>query len=178
MKVKWGKELYNDVDLNTDDEPVLFKAQLYALTGVQPHRQKIMIKGAVIKDESWENVSNKVKNGATLLLMGSKEEDIPKEITPAERTQFLEDMDESQLQSAMKLPAGLTNLGNTCYLNATVQCFKTVPELKQALLDFEGNECQRTMFSYKRWFQNIMKSKIKTALYLKYPIHWFHRSNV
>jgi len=38
----------------------------------------------------------------------------------------------------MKLPAGLTNLGNTCYLNATVQCFKTVPELKNALLDFEG----------------------------------------
>ena len=135
MKVKWGKELYNEVDLNTDDEPVLFKAQLYALTGVQPHRQKIMIKGAVIKDESWENVSNKVKNGATLLLMGSKEEDIPKEITPAERTQFLEDMDESQLQSAMKLPAGLTNLGNTCYLNATVQCFKTVPELGPFDLD-------------------------------------------
>ena len=49
MKVKWGKELYSDVDLNTDDEPVLFKAQLQSLTGVQPHRQKIMIKGAVIK---------------------------------------------------------------------------------------------------------------------------------
>jgi len=138
VKVKWGKELYSDVDLNTDDEPVLFKAQLQSLTGVQPHRQKIMIKGAVIKDDSWENVAGKIKNGATLLLMGSKEEDIPKEITPAERTQFVEDMDESQLQSAMKLPAGLTNLGNTCYLNATVQCFKTVPELKQSLLDFEG----------------------------------------
>ena len=72
VKVKWGKELYNEVDLNTDDEPVLFKAQLYALTGVQPHRQKVMVKGAVIKDESWENVANKIKNGATLLLMGSK----------------------------------------------------------------------------------------------------------
>ena len=30
-------------------------------------------------------------------------------------------------------------MGNTCYLNATVQCFKTVPELKEALLDFEGS---------------------------------------
>ena len=90
------------------------------------------------KDDSWENVAGKIKSGATLLLMGSKEEDIPKEIAPAERIQFVEDMDESQLQSAMKLPAGLTNLGNTCYLNATVQCFKTVPELKQSLLDFEG----------------------------------------
>ena len=72
VKVKWGKELYNEVDLNTDDEPVLFKAQLYALTGVQPHRQKVMVKGAVIKDESWDTVANKLKNGATLLLMGSK----------------------------------------------------------------------------------------------------------
>ena len=137
MKVKWGKELFNDVELNTDEEPVVFKAQLFALTGVQPNRQKVMIKGAAIRDESWGNVASKVKNGATLLLMGSKEEDIPKEVI--EKTQFVEDMDESQLQSAMKLPAGLTNLGNTCYLNATVQCFKTVPELKEALLNFEGS---------------------------------------
>ena len=137
MKVKWGKEMFNDVELNTDEEPVVFKAQLFALTGVQPNRQKVMIKGAAIRDDSWGNVSGKVKNGATLLLMGSKEEDIPKEVV--EKTQFVEDMDESQLQSAMKLPAGLTNLGNTCYLNATVQCFKTVPELKEALLDFEGS---------------------------------------
>lgn len=138
VKVKWGKELFSDVELNTDEEPVVFKAQLFALTGVQPNRQKVMIKGAAIKDDSWENVANKMKNGATLLLMGSKEEDIPKEVTPAERTQFLEDMDESQIQSALKLPAGLTNLGNTCYLNATVQCFKTVPELKKALMSFQG----------------------------------------
>jgi len=138
VKVKWGKELYNEVELNTDEEPVVFKAQLFALTGVQPNRQKVMIKGAAIKDESWENVTGKMKNGATLLLMGSKEEDIPKEVTSAERIKFVEDMDDSQLQSALKLPAGLTNLGNTCYLNATVQCFKTVPELKSALLDFDG----------------------------------------
>lgn len=136
MKVKWGKEMFNDVELNTDEEPVVFKAQLFALTGVQPNRQKVMIKGAAIKDDSWGNVSGKMKNGVTMLLMGSKEEDIPKDII--EKPQFVEDMDESQLQSAMKLPAGLTNLGNTCYLNATVQCFKTVPELKSALLDFEG----------------------------------------
>ena len=141
VKVKWGKEMFNDVELNTDEEPVVFKAQLFALTGVQPNRQKVMVKGAAIRDDSWDNVTNKVKNGATLLLMGSKEEDIPKEVTPAERTKFVEDMDESQLQSAMKLPAGLTNLGNTCYLNATVQCFKTVPELKKALMDFESNIC-------------------------------------
>lgn len=72
----------------------------------------------------------------TVLLMGSKEEDVPTE--PTEKPLFVEDMNESELASALELPAGLTNLGNTCYLNATVQCLKTVPELRDALKNFTG----------------------------------------
>jgi len=47
--VKWGKEKFQNIECNTDEPPVLFKAQLFALSGVQPDRQKVMIKGAVIK---------------------------------------------------------------------------------------------------------------------------------
>jgi len=32
------------VECNTDEEPNVFKAQLYALTGVLPERQKVLIR--------------------------------------------------------------------------------------------------------------------------------------
>ncbi|KAJ8934150.1 hypothetical protein NQ314_013560 [Rhamnusium bicolor] len=134
VKVKWGKECYPDIEVNTEEPPLLFKAQLFALTGVQPERQKVMIKGLTLKDSDWDNF--KLKDGVTILLMGSKEEDVPKE--PVEKTVFVEDMNESELATAMDLPAGLTNLGNTCYMNATVQCLKVVPELREALQNFQG----------------------------------------
>uniref|UniRef100_A0A1B0CV70 Ubiquitin carboxyl-terminal hydrolase n=1 Tax=Lutzomyia longipalpis TaxID=7200 RepID=A0A1B0CV70_LUTLO len=130
VKVKWGKELFPNITVDTDEEPLVFKAQLFALTGVAPDRQKVMCKGATLKDE-W-NV--KLTNGMTILMMGSKEE-VPEE--PVEKTKFIEDMNESELAVAMKLPAGLTNLGNTCYVNATVQCLKSVPELTEALKAFK-----------------------------------------
>ncbi|XP_029446960.1 ubiquitin carboxyl-terminal hydrolase 14 [Rhinatrema bivittatum] len=133
VNVKWGKEKFDNVELNTEEPPMVFKAQLFALTGVQPSRQKVMVKGGTLKDDEWGNV--KVKNGMTLLMMGSAEA-LPEE--PMVRPVFVEDMTEEQLASAMELPCGLTNLGNTCYMNATVQCIRSVPELKEALKRYSG----------------------------------------
>lgn len=134
VKVKWGKENYPDIELNTDEDPLVFKAQLFALTGVQPERQRVMLKGTTLKDSDWGNI--KLKDGVTILLMGSKEEDVPRE--PTDKPLFVEDMNEGELASALEMPAGLTNLGNTCYMNATVQCLKSVPELREALRKFQG----------------------------------------
>ncbi|KAF7995458.1 hypothetical protein HCN44_006565 [Aphidius gifuensis] len=134
IKVKWGKEMFPNVEVNTDEEPMLFKAQLYALTGVQPERQKVMVKGMTLRDDDWGAL--KLKDGATVLMMGSKEEDVP--VEPTVKPIFMEDMNESELATALELPSGLTNLGNTCYLNATVQCLKTVPQLRDALKNFPG----------------------------------------
>lgn len=49
MSIKWGKEKFENVELNTDDPPEVFKAQLFALSGVTPERQKVMLKGSVLK---------------------------------------------------------------------------------------------------------------------------------
>ncbi|XP_059835868.1 ubiquitin carboxyl-terminal hydrolase 14 [Hypanus sabinus] len=133
VNVKWGKEKFDGLELNTDDPPVVFKAQLFALTGVQPERQKVMIKGGTLKDDEWGSI--KIKSGMTLLMMGSAEA-LPEE--PLVRPTFMEDMTEEQLASAMDLPCGLTNLGNTCYMNATVQCLRSVPELRDTLRKYKG----------------------------------------
>jgi len=135
IKVKWGKELYKDVEVSTDEEPMVFKAQLMALTGVQPERQKVMLKGAILSDDNWDKV--KLREGATVLMMGTKDEDMPSQ--PIEKTKFIEDMDDRELSRAFDMPAGLQNLGNTCYMNATIQCLKTVPELKEALKRYTGS---------------------------------------
>lgn len=54
----------------------------------------------------------------------------------------------------LDLPAGLTNLGNTCYMNATVQCLKIVPELREALQNYQGG-CALFLFVFVLFVLNV-----------------------
>merc|ERR1712048_134378 len=136
VSVKWGKQKFPKVDLNTDEPPEMFRAQIFALTNVPPERQKIMMKGSTLK-ETWVGFESKLKNGAAILVMGSAD---PLPEAPKEEIKFLEDMSEAEQNKAMKMPPGLVNLGNTCYLNSVLQCLRTIPELKEAILKGDNNE--------------------------------------
>ena len=74
VTVKWNKETYNDVEVDTSQPPLTFKIQLFSLTGVPPERQKIMgVKGGLLKDDAdWSKVG--LKAGQKLMLMGSAEQ--------------------------------------------------------------------------------------------------------
>ncbi|KAL6568221.1 deubiquitinating enzyme [Orobanche hederae] len=132
VSVKWQKELFSDVEIDTTQSPYVFKCQLFDLTGVPPERQKIMVKGGLLKDDAdWSKVG--VKEGQKLMMMGTADEIVK---APEKGLVFAEDMPEDEQVVSVANSAGLMNLGNTCYMNSTLQCLHLVPELKSALLQY------------------------------------------
>jgi len=135
VNVKWGKQQFENVEIDTDSPVELFKAQLFALTQVPPERQKIMgVKGGAMKDDA-DLAALGLKDGQKIMLMGSAE--VLK--APEAPTVFAEDMAVDEVAALTnENPGGLTNLGNTCYLNSGLQVMKAIPEIPTALQSFVG----------------------------------------
>ncbi|XP_042484041.1 ubiquitin carboxyl-terminal hydrolase 6 isoform X2 [Macadamia integrifolia] len=180
VSVKWQKELFPAVEIDTSQPPLVFKCQLYDLTGVPPERQKIMVKGGLLKDDAdWSTVG--VKEGQKLMMMGTADEIVK---APEKGPVFVEDLPEEEQVVAVGHTAGLYNLGNTCYMNSTLQCLHSVPELKSVLLKYphsgRSNELDqsshlltmatRDLFSeLDRNFKPVAPMHFLTVLRKKYP---------
>jgi len=117
VAVKWGKESY-DLDVETSGADIFssFQSQLFSVTYIPAERQKIMMKGKMIKNEEgmkgW-------KEGEKIMLMGTADPP-PKE--PEKKIVFLEDMKDSEKIGLVKVSdergRGMRRLINATFLHA------------------------------------------------------------
>ena len=113
------------------------KAMILSMTGVPVDRQKLTCpkawKGQLATDTDLSTC--KFKDGLTIMLIGTAE------VVAAQTKEimFVEDMKEEEV-AAVSLPVGFVNLGNTCYMNSTLQCLRAVPELREGLRSFGGGD--------------------------------------
>jgi ubiquitin carboxyl-terminal hydrolase 14 len=135
LQVKYERKTH-DIKCNVDVEGALdiLRAQLLSLTNVPVERQKLILKGKPLTVESLAALK---KKKVKLLLTGTAEQ---LAAAPEKEIKFIEDMTEAEKlalapQEAEK-SAGLNNLGNTCFMNSTIQCFRHIPEFKTALMSF------------------------------------------
>jgi hypothetical protein len=86
VSIKWGKQELSDLEIDTTQPPMVFKTQIFSLTGVPVERQKIMVKGGMLKDDAdWGKLG--IKMGQKLMMMGTADA-VP--VAPTKAVEFVE----------------------------------------------------------------------------------------
>ena len=135
IKVRWNKN-YFSLDKSTLKNISDLKSEIQKRSQVATDEQKMIFKGKVLKDEELIDI---FPENACITMLGAA----PKEISASAKPEvtFVEDLTHEQKMKILRekgeeIVFGLNNLGNTCYLNATVQCLGRVKELRESLKDY------------------------------------------
>lgn len=160
------------ITLSNDATALDLKTQVEELTQVPRSRQKFMVKGG-LSDDSIANLQTIIKPGSTVMLLGTPDANLLSK--PAEKHRFVEDLPpDQQVQQFNSTPLGLQNMGNTCYLNATLQALFRADELKDLILQYDPSKVTNSdpndeihykiVLELKRTFETLKKRSFKSVL--------------
>lgn len=162
------------ITLSTDATSADLKSKAEELTQVPSARQKYMVKGGLSGEESIK-IYPLIKPGSTVMLLGTPDANLISK--PAKKNNFIEDLaPEQQVQQFAQLPVGFKNMGNTCYLNATLQALYRVNDLRDMILNYNPSQGvsnsgaqdeeihKQIVIEMKRCFENLQNKSFKSVL--------------
>jgi len=138
IKVRWCKDYFpiDRTNLKTISD---LKSQIQKQSQVPIDEQLLVLKGKVLHDE---NSISLIPPNSLITMLGVAPKDsniIQNQVIPD--VTFEEDLTKEERLKILRekgeeIVFGLNNLGNTCYLNSTVQCLGRVKELRNALKEY------------------------------------------
>ena len=134
IKVRWNKN-YFSVDRTPLKTILDLKMEIQKHSLVQSDEQLMILKGKVLQDV--DNISM-VPSNSLITMLGAPPKGVEKQV---KQYIFKEDLTDEQRMQLLRekgeeIVFGLNNLGNTCYLNSTIQCLGRIPELRTALKNY------------------------------------------
>lgn len=129
IKIKHSGKVY-DINVDLESTGIKLKEEIFKLTNVPTDRQKILVRGGPLKDDAILS-SLSLRENQVIMMLGTPLSEV---ITNDENDYKIIDDSNNDNEiinsNLIGLPSGLTNLGNTCYLNSSIQLLNTIEELK------------------------------------------------
>lgn len=145
----------HEIEVNDGTTGLEFKEKIFGVTQIPVARQKILVKGGKLTDETLIS-SLKINPKVPIMVLGTPDKDLPTS-KPTPQV-FLEDLNENQLVKVSQDPSGLVNLGNTCYLNSSLQTIFSLKDVSNKIDSFSDN-LKPLISSLKSLFKSMNKKQ-------------------